>query len=292
MIKTVCVVVLSAAALAFNTLLCFLPVMLLGLIKLCVPLLFIRKASNRSLNAIASFWISVNNLVQKSTSAGEIEVNGVRELKENDWYMLVANHQSWVDILVLQRVFNRRIPFIKFFLKKELIWVPFIGLVWWALDFPFMRRFSKTMLTKHPHLRGKDIEVTRKACEKFKDSPVAIMNFLEGTRFTRQKYAKQKSPYSHLLRPKAGGLSFALSAMGGRIHKLLDITIVYPEGVPSFVDYLGGRVKAVKVYVREITVDESLIGDYQTDEQYKASFQKWVNVLWDEKDRLIHTANQ
>ncbi|TDO99645.1 acyltransferase [Marinomonas balearica] len=287
MLKTIFLGVVSAVVLALNTLLCFLPVLLLGVVKLCLPFPLVRKKSNQYLDATASLWISINNLVQRQMNCGKIEVNGVEGLVKNEWYMLIANHQSWVDILVLQRVLNQRIPFIKFFLKKELIWVPFIGLAWWALDFPFMRRFSHATLKKYPHLRGKDIEITKKACEKFKDSPVAVMNFLEGTRFTLQKYHNQQSPYVNLLKPKAGGLSFALNSMGGKVQKLLDITIVYPDGVPSFFDYLGGRVKQVKVYVREIRLHDGLIGDYHNDEFYKANFQAWVNALWYEKDKLM-----
>ncbi len=67
-------------------------------------------------------------------------MQGVDSLHQRGWYLVSSNHQSWVDILVLQRIFHGRIPFLKFFLKQELIWVPVIGLAWWALDFPFMKR--------------------------------------------------------------------------------------------------------------------------------------------------------
>ena len=111
------------------------------------------------------------------------------------------------------------VPFLKFFLKKELIWVPILGIAWWALDFPFMKRYSAAVLKKRPHLRGKDIEITRQACKKFKSLPVSIMNFVEGTRFTREKHDKQKSPFTHLLKPKAGGIGFVLSTMGEQLQQ-------------------------------------------------------------------------
>ncbi|AEF54248.1 acyltransferase [Marinomonas posidonica] len=277
--------VFSLLLIIFNTLLCFVPVMILAIIKCLLPIESIRARLNLLLDHIATFWIGVNNLNQGYFGRSHIVISGQQDLLKKDWYMLVANHQSWVDILVLQRLFNRRIPFIKFFLKKELIWVPFIGLAWWALEFPFMKRYSPALLKRHPELKGKDIEVTKKACEKFQHFPVSIMNFLEGTRFTADKYQQQNSPFKHLLMPKAGGLSFALNAMDGKLHQLIDVTIVYPNGAPSFFQYLSGKVEEIKVHVRTMPIDLNLLGDYQNDADYRHHFQQWVNALWLQKDK-------
>lgn len=277
--------VISLSLIVLNTLFCFLPVMFLAILKCLLPIASIRARLNLLLDHIATFWIGVNNVNQRYLGRSHIAVSGQQTLLEKDWYMLVANHQSWVDILVLQRLFNRRIPFIKFFLKKELIWVPFIGLAWWALEFPFMKRYSPALLKKRPELKGKDIEVTKKACEKFQHFPVSIMNFLEGTRFTAEKHQQQNSPFKHLLSPKAGGLSFALNAMDGKLHQLIDVTIVYPNGAPSFFQYLSGKVKEIKVHVRTMPIDLNLLGDYQNDADYRHHFQQWVNALWLQKDK-------
>ncbi|MGO2232508.1 MAG: acyltransferase [Marinomonas sp.] len=266
-----------------NTLICFVPVMVLALFKCILPFASIRAVLNVVLDNIATFWIGINNINQRYLGRSVIDVSGTCDFVLNDWYMITANHQSWVDILILQRLFNRRIPFIKFFLKRELIWVPFIGLAWWALEFPFMKRYSSALLKKKPELKGKDIEVTKKACDKFQYFPVSIMNFLEGTRFTAEKHDQQSSRYKHLLMPKAGGLSFALNAMDGKLHQLIDVTIVYPEGIPSFFDYLCGKVSNIKVHIRVMPIDDSLLGNYQDDAEYRAYFQQWVNGLWQEK---------
>lgn len=275
-----------------NTLICFVPVMVLALFKCILPFASIRAVLNVVLDNIATFWIGINNINQRYLGRSVIDVSGTCDFILNDWYMITANHQSWVDILILQRLFNRRIPFIKFFLKRELIWVPFIGLAWWALEFPFMKRYSSALLKKKPELKGKDIEVTKKACDKFQYFPVSIMNFLEGTRFTAEKHDQQSSRYKHLLMPKAGGLSFALNAMDGKLHQLIDVTIVYPEGIPSFFDYLCGKVSNIKVHIRVMPIDDSLLGNYQDDAEYRAYFQQWVNGLWQEKDQqfecLLH----
>jgi len=212
--------------------------------------------------------------------------------------MVIANHQSWVDILILQRVLNRKIPFLKFFLKKELIFVPFLGLAWWALDFPFMRRYSTAQLRKNPKLRGKDIEITRKACAKFKSTPVSVMNFVEGTRFKAHKHTKQNSQFSRLLKPKAGGLAFALSAMGEHIHKLVDVSIYYPEKVPSYWDYISGQVADVHVHIKVSEIATEMRGDYMKDREFKISFQEQLNQIWQEKDQKLeqlaqqHNVNQ
>lgn len=278
---------LSFFLIILNTLLCFIPVMILALCKVVLPFTSVRAVLNVVLDHIATMWIGINNINQKYLGQSVIDLSGDHNLSLKDWYMITSNHQSWVDILILQRIFNRKIPFIKFFLKRELIWVPFIGLAWWALEFPFMKRYSQALLKKRPELKGKDIEATKKACDKFQYFPVSIMNFLEGTRFTAKKHNQQSSTFKHLLLPKAGGLSFALNAMDGKLHYLIDVTIVYPAGIPSFFDYLCGKVSEVKVHTRMLPIDSSLLGDYQNDEQYRVYFQTWVNDLWRQKDQQI-----
>jgi 1-acyl-sn-glycerol-3-phosphate acyltransferase len=279
--------VLSFLLITLNTLVCFIPVMLLALCKFIVPFPSVRTALNIALDGVATIWIAINNINQRFFGQSVIEVSGSEKLSTKEWYIITANHQSWVDILILQRLFNQRIPFIKFFLKKELIWVPFIGLVWWALDFPFMKRYSQALLKKRPELKGKDIEATKAACEKFQHSPVSIMNFLEGTRFTSDKHQQQNNAFKHLLSPKAGGLSFALNAMNGKLRHLIDVTIVYPDSTPRFFDYLCGKVSTIKVHILVMPIQGDLLGDYQNDPEFRSSFQQWVNDLWEEKDRKI-----
>ena len=182
------------------------------------------------------------------------QVQGIHGLDPRGWYLVNCNHQSWADILVLQHLFTRRIPLLKFFLKQQLVWVPVMGLAWWALDFPFMRRHSEEVLNKHPKLRSKDRETTRRACEKFSLIPTSVMNFCEGTRFTQVKHQRQRSPYRHLLKPKAGGIALALNAMGDRFHAVLDVTIVYPDGAPDFWQFLSGRMKRARVRVQTLSL--------------------------------------
>jgi 1-acyl-sn-glycerol-3-phosphate acyltransferase len=275
---------IALAGYTLNTLFWCMLLFAVALLKALVPIKGWRQQCSRLLNMIAARWIAVNNLNLKIMNAVQWDVRGTEALRAGNWYLVLSNHQSWVDILVLQRIFHRRIPFLKFFIKQELIWMPFLGLAWWALDFPFVKRYSRAVLKRKPHLKGKDLEITRKACRKFKEIPVSIMNFAEGTRFTRSKHRKQKSPYTHLLRPRSGGIAFVLGAMGEQMTSILDVTIVYPQGAVSFWDMLCGRLKKVIVRVREIPVTEKLRGDYFNDDAYRAWFQDWLNRLWLEKD--------
>jgi 1-acyl-sn-glycerol-3-phosphate acyltransferase len=256
-----------------------------AVLRLLVPIPAWRRWTSRVMTALAEGWIGTNNALFRLMGALPLDTRGLEGLSTREWYLVVSNHRSWVDILVLQAVFNRRIPFLKFFLKQQLIWVPFLGIAWWALDFPFMRRYSSAYLEKHPEHRGKDLEATQRACEKFRLIPTSVMNFVEGTRYTPAKHAAFKSPYRHLLPPRAGGVSFVLSAMGGMLHALLDVTIAYTTGTPSLWDLCCGRVGRVIVDVRRRPIEAWLsAGDYMSDPDFRARFQDWLGGVWREKD--------
>jgi len=271
-----------------NVTFCVIPLMLAGLLKFLVPVAAWRQWISRLLTAIAECWIAGNDAIFRLMRSMPLTVTGLDGLETREWYLVVSNHRSWVDILVLQSIFNRRIPFLKFFLKRELVWVPLLGLAWWALDFPFMRRYSSEFLARYPHLRGKDLEATRRACERFRRMPTSVMNFVEGTRFTDDKRAASGSPYRELLPPRAGGISFVLSAMGGILHSMLDVTIAYRARSPSLWDFCCGRFAQVVVDVRRRAIEGWMAeGDYANDSAFRERFQAWLGGIWAEKDRLL-----
>lgn len=270
---------------AASTVLHVVPLLAVALLKVVLPLPRLRTAFNPLLTGLAASWIGVNNWLWDSFTGTRLTLRGDADLRMDGHYLVLANHQSWVDILVLQKVFNRRVPLLRFFLKRQLFWVPLLGMAWWALDFPFMGRYTPRQVAKNPALAGRDIEATRRACEKFRAIPVAIMNFVEGTRFTADKHAKQGSPYRHLLKPKSGGVAFVLDAMGEGLHAILDVTIAYPGGRPSLVDLLANRVPEVRVQIRQRPIPLELAGgDYQNDRDFRVHFQQWMNGLWRDKD--------
>lgn len=282
-------VFLIASLLACVNALFWVPILLVfSSFKLLLPFKAVRLAIDPILLFIAEAWIWGNSAWMGLTQRTTWDVEGMDGLDPKSWYLVNSNHQSWVDIVVLQHLLNRRIPLLKFFLKQELIWVPVMGLAWWALEFPFMRRHTEVYLKKHPHMRGKDLETTRKACAKYSLIPTSVMNFLEGTRFTRAKHAMQQSPYRHLLKPKAGGMAMTLSAMGTKFQAILDVTIVYPDGAPAFNDFFMGKVRRIVVRVRSLPIPQNLmVGDYANDPVFREAFSQWVQQLWREKDDQI-----
>jgi len=273
---------ITATLLGLNTVLISLCLVPPALVKLLVPAKGVRRACDRLMNGLASLWVGNNNAWIAAVRPVTWDVQGVDGLHERGWYLVSSNHQSWVDILVLQRIFHGRIPFLKFFLKQELIWVPVIGLAWWALDFPFMKR------GKGSGARQNDLKTTREACEKFKLIPTTVINFVEGTRFTPAKSSAQQSPYRHLLKPKIGGLGIALAAMGEMFEALLDVTIVYPQGIPTFWQLLSGQLGAVTVRVQQREIPATVLGgDPVQDKDYRQRIGQWVELQWTDKDRLI-----
>ncbi|HET6805302.1 MAG TPA: acyltransferase [Frateuria sp.] len=278
---------LALLLLLANTVLHVLVLFALTLVKLLLPLHGARVRLSRALVAIAESWIGVNGTLFDLFTRTRWRIEGLEGLERHGNYLVLCNHQSWVDIPVLQKIFNRRIPFLRFFLKSQLIWVPLLGPAWWALDFPFMKRHSRAQLARHPELAGKDRETTRRACAKFRHLPVSVMNFVEGTRFTRAKHDAQGSPYRHLLRPKAGGVAFVLDAMGEGLHAILDVTIVYAQGAGSMMDLVAGRMRDIRVHVRQRAIDPAQRGDYENDAAFRARFQAWINALWAEKDAEV-----
>lgn len=245
---------------------------------------------NEFMHKIPVYWTDINKVIMGCLLKTQWEIEGLNDIKKDDWYLLISNHQAWTDILVLQMVFNRKIPIIKFFMKKQLLWsLPLAGWACWLLDYPFMERYSKEFIAKHPELKGKDLETTRKACEKFKHTPTAVLSFVEGTRFTVEKHQRQDSPYQHLLRPRAGGIAFTMSAMGEYFHKVLDVTIVYSHFKPNLWNFFCGRINKIVVNVATFPVTADLIGDYENDRTYRSQFQAWLNSIWQHKDQLITT---
>lgn len=283
-------VLLVTPLVALNTVVHTSTLFVVALIKLMLPFAAARRALSRVLTVIAESWIAVNSAMIGWFTPTRVDVQGMQSLRYAGWYLVISNHQSWVDIVVLQKIFNRRIPFLKFFLKKELIWVPLLGLAWWALDFPFMRRYTPEQLRRRPELAGADVRETRIACERFRHLPVSVMNFVEGTRFTEAKHARHPEAFRHLLRPKAGGIAFVMNAMGEILQSVVDVTIVYPAGRPTLFDLLAGNVREIRVQVRERPIPAELAtGDYEADADFRARFQAWINGIWIEKDAQIES---
>ena len=277
---------LTALLMILNTVF-WLPLILTAIFLKFIPSAYTKKMANTILNFLVTTWISVNSLILGFTKNIRWNLSGLENLNMKKNYLVLSNHQSWSDILILQKLLNRKVPMLRFFIKQSLIWVPVLGLAWWALDYPFMKRHSKAEIARKPHLAGKDVEATRKACEKYKTIPVSVMNFVEGSRFTEKKRVEGQSRYKNLLNPRPGGTGLVLTSMGDYLSDILNVTIKYGENRRSFWGFLSGRVKEITVVVETIPVTEELKGDFHSDQEYRERFINWLNNLWQEKDLLL-----
>jgi len=275
-------------AVSVNTIGSTVVIFLLAVVKFFTPKGAARNTVTHWLSSVGEYWISFNKLMAWLLHDMKWDIQLPDELNHEGRYLVFCNHQSWVDILVLQHCLNRRAPFMRFLLKQELIWVPFLGFCWWALDMAFLRRYSRSQLQKNPALRGKDLENAARACEKLKHIPVSMMTFPEGTRFTAAKHDQQNSPFQHLLRPRYGGIGQVLYSFDDALDHLIDVTIIYPDGAPGLWQFVSGQVKKISVKVRLLPIGAEVRGkNFREDAAAKNALKEWLTDLWEEKEAYI-----
>lgn len=280
--------VINVLLVLLNTAVNSLIICLIAIIKLFLPTAKMKIWATRAADKSMWLWATVNTGILALSNRVEWEIEGLDELKKDGWYLMISNHLSWTDIVVLCSVFKDRIPMPKFFLKQQLLYVPFVGMACWALDMPFMRRYTREYLLRHPEKRGQDLETTRRSCSKFKYNPTTVVNYVEGTRFTPEKRRQTRSSYQHLLQPKTGGIAYTLAAMGEQFENIIDVTLAYPDNLDKpFRDMLMGRMQRIVVKVKILPMDEQVTGDYFNDKQYKRQFNQWLNTVWEEKDATL-----
>tara|TARA_B100001250_G_C19781252_1_gene781964 strand:- start:99 stop:986 length:888 start_codon:yes stop_codon:yes gene_type:complete len=245
---------------------------------------FLSKASNY-IGDLTVYGLKLIMLLMHGNNINIIDDND--EYARDKWYMAMSNHQSWADIFVLLVVANYKIPLLKFFMKKELWWIPFIFLANKTLNMPFVNRHSKEAIEKDPSLRTKDYKNTIKSCKRFLRSPSTIFSYAEGTRFTKKKHADQNSSYKNLLIPKAGGLAASLSAIP-KIDTLIDYSLVYASDKRDAWSFLTGEMKNVKVLVKKYEIPDNLKSkNYSEDKEYRENFKNWIEKIWESKDKDI-----
>lgn len=264
----------------------FLPV---ALAKLLVPHSGFRRSCTRCMLFFARLWLATVEWITDYVSGQRIVIEDSVPPDPTGRYLLIGNHQSWADILVLIRALRGTLPFPRWFIKQQMIWIPIIGFATWALDFPYMKRYSKEEIEQNPSLAGKDLETTRQACEIYRYQSVTVVNYAEGTRSTAAKRAARESPYMTMLRPKAGGTAFMLEAMGDVLDGTVELIIAYRGvGAPNFWDFLCGRIPEMRARLRPLEIPPDLRrGDYQNDSEYARRFRDWLNGVWAERDTEV-----
>lgn len=277
-------------AVSVNTIASTVVIFLLALVKLVLPKGPARNMVTHWLSAVGEYWISFNKLMVWLLHDMQWNIQFPDDLNPAGRYLVFSNHQSWVDILVLQHCLNRRAPFMRFLLKQELIWVPFLGFCWWALDMAFLQRYSRAQLLKNPDLRGKDLENAARACEKLKHIPVSMMTFPEGTRFTEAKHEQQNSPFKHLLRPRYGGIGQVLYSFDDALDYLIDVTIIYPGGTPGLWQFVSGQISQIDVKIRLLPIGDEVRGkNFREDSAAKNALKIWLSEIWTEKEQYIES---
>ena len=268
------------AFLVLNTVFWCVPIYCCGAIRPLLPRRtkpLLGDAMFRALNSwvgCARWMVRAFGVVRIDTDLAVVDTSPWRR---DGWYVVVSNHQSWADILVLVIALYGRIPPFKFFTKQQLIWVPLLGVALWLLDYPLVRRYGRERLQRDPGLRERDRRATRNACASFRERPTSVLIFLEGTRFTPAKRDAQQSPYRALLKPKSGGLGMVVEELGGQLDAIVDATISYPGAPPGFWDFLCGRSPVVRFRTRSLS---------PPDARHDA-LRRWIDQLWRDKDALL-----
>ena len=283
---------LASILIILNTFWWFMLMLGLGILKAVLPFSSVLSRLNHGLDKTLNGWVGgtkkIASLLNLSTL--KIEYDDTTIFDTRNWYIVICNHQSWADILILQSIFWGKIPPLKFFAKKQLLWVPLLGTAMWLQGFPYMTRPSAKKLAANPELAGQDTENTRKACYQFGTRPTTVLNFLEGTRFTAQKHTKSDSNFTYLLNPKTGGFGIVSEYLGDKIYKVIDVTIVYPDGVPDFFSYLSGQCKSVFINVTSRDLPKQLASTEVNESGiYRTELRDWINTNWQAKDALLQT---
>ncbi len=266
----------TLVAIAINLLLWCVPLLLLFPLKVLVPPMrpwFARRAADvyRAAVTVDDWWLG--------TVSGASWQQPALDLDTDETCVVISNHVSWADIFVLQSVVSRQGPILKFLCKRELAWIPVLGLIFLAFDFPMLRRRAGS---HGVHRHRSDIERIREACAGLADAPAAMLAFVEGTRF-REAKRDPGAALEHLLPPRVGGFAAILAALEPLRVTVVDVALVYPEPRPAplFWHFLAGRCGPIGVVVQ--ATPAAVIAS--------EGAMPWLTRRWAEKDALLRSAS-
>lgn len=266
-----------------NTIVCASTMVLLSPVKLMLPFPAWRNFWTAWFVEVGAAWSTGNSRIMLWSRSTTIELDLPEGLSRQHSYLVLANHQTWVDLPALEHAMGRRIPGRRIFIKHSLIWVPFIGQACWAMDFPFMKRHTAQQLAQNPELREQNLATVQATCNRMKGMPSTMLNFAEGTRFTAAKHEQQRSRYTHLLKPKFAGVAMVLDLLGDSLDYIVDLTIVYPDNpkAPTFGDLFMGKIPRIVVKARLLPVPQA------GENGESPRIRQWLQQIWKEKDQAI-----
>ena len=244
---------------------------------------YITAISNEIGNAIVWFLKITLGFIHRP----KWQIDYPANISTKSWYIGMSNHMSWADIFVLLFIGNYKLPLLKFFMKKELKWIPIIYLVHKTIDMPFLNRHKPGEAQNDPDLKARNFENARDAAKKFTRYPTTAFSFVEGTRYTETKNNIQLSPYDDLLKPKIGALVTAFSGMP-MVEELIDFTIIYKTPKRSAWDFACGEMREAKIIIRSYKIPKFIKESDDMDSvKYKNQFRLFINDIWLEKQKLI-----
>ncbi len=109
------------------TIVCSVPIIIAGMVKLLLPVPGIWRKVSIFCNFMMYCWCAGLAALLRLNPHLQWDVEGLEGLSKKNWYLLICNHRSWADIVVLCVLFRKHIPMNKYFLKQQLARVPFIG---------------------------------------------------------------------------------------------------------------------------------------------------------------------
>ncbi len=258
------------------------------LITLTTPLKFFEtteKFCYRSSIIIARVWGNLMRWLLMKTISTDIQISGDQP-DPNATYLLIANHQSWIDILMIMVALGPGTTLPRFFMKWQLIYVPVIGSCAFALDFPIMRRYTQEDIKKKPELKHRDFNYAQRVLSRHPDQPCIVVNFAEGTRFTKEKHVRNKSPYRHLLKPKVAGPQLTLNSLHDRLDGIVDITLCYRNSRLGLWSLLSGTIPLISIHREVLEIPARLKKTPEKLSDFK-DFRGFMNERWALKDALL-----
>lgn len=229
--------------------------------------------------AFANGYWSCLVFVFEKLNKMDIEIIG-DDIPQSENAVVDCNHQSMADTPILMSLAwrKRRLGDLKFFAKEVIKYIPGPGWGMVFLDCIFVKR---NWMSDKANI---DATFQRLRVNKV---PVWIVSFLEGTRITpdklkrSQRFMKRRNlPITNnVMAPRTKGFQASVSGMREQLDAAYNVTIFYPEGIPTLWQLVRGDCSRVTVHVRRTCINDIPIET--------SLFEKWVIDAYVYKDQLL-----
>lgn len=113
--------VLTTALTILVTVLCSIPITIAGIIKLLLPIPFIWRYISSFADFMMWCWCQGLSMLMRLNVGLKWEIDGLEDLSKENWYLVISNHKSWTDIVVLCVLLRNHIPMNKYFWSNSLL---------------------------------------------------------------------------------------------------------------------------------------------------------------------------